>query len=563
MKWEEFLYCANNSVYLQSETQIAISTMKKRNLILALGVVLCTSLSAQPLKTKTIDNGGTGMFKAIAVKESGMPDFVIYRPNNLKRCEALPLLMFANGGCMDTSIGYERMLTEIASHGYIVMAIGEMQDKRFDRKEKQTPSSELKRGLDWIVQQNLNKNSDYYQKIDTARIGAAGHSCGGAQVLANAADTRLKTYLILNAGMGDMEMAGASKASLATMHGAALYIVGGPSDVAFVNAQQDYERITETPVVLADHPASGHGGTYEQPYGGDYGRLVIDWLDWQLKEVKDNATIFLEGKLDNYEGWTIKNKNFGQRAEANVEELWIRNGERHLYGVLSRPAHAKGKMPVAIIAHGFNGTHHFGRNYFDALNKLGYQVYTFDFACGSVNSRSDNNTMEMSILDEQSDLETIVRYFKHQPDVDASRIVLIGESQGGLVSALTAASMPKDISHTILIFPALCIPDNWNARYPNLSDIPDTTRLWNVPMGRRFFTEIRDMDVFEHIGKYKRPVLIVQGDKDPVVSMEDSERAVKIYKDARLHVIPGAGHGFKPHEFAESIDQIIQFLSKE
>ena len=151
MKWEEFLYCANNSVYLQSETQIVISTMKKRNLILALGVVLCTSLSAQPLKTKTIDNGGTGMFKAIAVKESGMPDFVIYRPNNLKRCEALPLLMFANGGCMDTSIGYERMLTEIASHGYIVMAIGEMQDKRFDRKEKQTPSSELKRGLDWIV----------------------------------------------------------------------------------------------------------------------------------------------------------------------------------------------------------------------------------------------------------------------------------------------------------------------------------------------------------------------------------------------------------------------------
>ena len=247
---------------------------------------------------------------------------------------------------------------------------------------------------------------------------------------------------------------------------------------------------------------------------------------------------------------------------AKEDTLWIRNGEHHLFGVLSRPAYTEGKMPVAIIAHGFNGTHHFGRNYFDALNKLGYQVYTFDFACGSVNSRSDNNTMEMSILDEQSDLEAIVRYFKQQPDVDASRIVLIGESQGGLVSALTAASMPKDISRTILIFPALCIPDNWNARYPNLSDIPDTTRLWNVPMGRRFFTEIRDMDVFKRIGKYKRPVLIVQGDKDPVVSMKDSERAVKIYKDARLHVISGAGHGFKPHEFAESIEQIVQFLNE-
>ena len=80
--------------------------MKTRSLLFALGMVLCTSLLAQPLKTKNIDNGGTGMFKAIAVKESGMPDFVIYRPKDLMhahaRCGALPLLMFANGGCMDS-----------------------------------------------------------------------------------------------------------------------------------------------------------------------------------------------------------------------------------------------------------------------------------------------------------------------------------------------------------------------------------------------------------------------------------------------------------------------------
>ena len=81
-------------------------------------------------------------------------------------------------------------------------------------------------------------------------------------------------------------------------------------------------------------------------------------------------------------------------------------------------------------------------------------------------------------------------------------------------------------------------------------------------MGRRFFTEVRDIDVFKRIGKYKRPVLIVQGDKDPIVSMKDSKRAVKIYKDARLHVIPGAGHGFKPKEFEESLQQITLFLKE-
>lgn len=251
-----------------------------------------------------------------------------------------------------------------------------------------------------------------------------------------------------------------------------------------------------------------------------------------------------------------------KRANRNFKSLWIDNGDHQIYGVLSRPKNTQGKQPVAIIAHGFNGTHHFGMNYFKPLNELGFQCYAFDFTCGSVNSKSDDNTMEMSILDEQNDLEAVVRHFKAQPDVDASRIVLIGESQGGLVSALTAASLNKDISKLVLIYPALCIPQNWLDRYPKLEDIPDTTRMWNVPMGRRFFTEIRDMDVFKLIKKFKNPVIIIQGDADPVVSMEDSKRAVKLYKNARLHVIPGAGHGFRPKEFEESIGQIEQFLKE-
>lgn len=786
-----------------------------------------TPTSNQIVKQKVVDNGGSGMFKAVAVKEKGLPDFVIYRPKDFlhthARQGALPILVFGNGGCADTNIGYERMLTEIASHGYVVVAIGEMQDKRFDRPEGHTPSSELKRGLDWIVEQSKTKGSDYYQNVDPDRVAAAGHSCGGAQVLANAADPRLKTYLILNAGMGDMEMADASKESLANVHAPILYVVGGPDDVAYQNAQTDYGRIQHVPVALANHPASGHGGTYHETYGGDYGRLVVDWLDWQLKGKKANADIFLKGDLRNYDGWEVKAKNFKQRpgkllslkmpcrllkgiaerdysiylpgsyeedtlrqypvlylmhggggshtdfehhnrishmadslidsgtiddviivmpegnkqhmmyfntvegkagapdwqyedyffkelipfvektyrartdkggraiagfsmgggaatvygvhhpekfsmvydisgylrrqhldflkddpsaewrqqaiadndpvtriengsaddvaqwrkvdwkicvgdhdftlggnmdlarafrakdipfsmyvndgahdgkwvtpalidalkrADRNFESLWIDNGGRSIFGIISKPRYTGRKQPIAIIAHGFNGTHAYARNYFKALNDMGYQCYAFDFPCGSVNSRSDNNTLNMSIPDEQSDLEAIVRHFKSQPDIDPERIVLIGESQGGLVSALTAANIQQDVEKLVLVFPALCIPDNWNKRYPKVSDIPETTNLWNVPLGRRFFMELRDMDVFKTIRKFKKPVLIVQGDADKVVSMDDSRRAVKLYRNARLHVISGAGHGFKPYEFQESLQQISSFLSE-
>ena len=246
----------------------------------------------------------------------------------------------------------------------------------------------------------------------------------------------------------------------------------------------------------------------------------------------------------------------------NVRSLWIENGDRQIYGVLNRPLGKEGRLPIAIVSHGFNGTHHFAQDYFGPLAEQGWMTYAFDFPCGSVNSRSDSNTMNMSILDEQSDLRAIINYFRNQPYVDPDRIMLIGESQGGLVSALTAAQMNKEVSELVLIYPALCIPNNWNSRYPKLEDIPDTTRLWNVPMGRRFFEELRGMDAFRTMKKFQKPVLIIQGDADQVVLMEDSHRAAKTYKNARLHIIPGAGHGFKPKEWQEAIEQIKSFIKR-
>lgn len=246
----------------------------------------------------------------------------------------------------------------------------------------------------------------------------------------------------------------------------------------------------------------------------------------------------------------------------NEEELWIKNGERNIYGVLSRPDNANKKHPVAIIAHGFNGSHAYGKNYFKTLNELGYMCYSFDFPCGSVNSRSDNNTMRMSVLDEQRDLEMIIRYFCAQPDVDTTAVVLIGESQGGLVSALVAADMPNEVNQLILCFPAFCIPDNWNSRYHQLADIPDTTRLWSVPLGHQYFEELHYLKPFDVIDRYKGSVLIIQGDKDRIVSMDDSRRAVTLYREARLHVIKGAGHGFKGAELQEALEQIKHFLKE-
>ena len=249
-------------------------------------------------------------------------------------------------------------------------------------------------------------------------------------------------------------------------------------------------------------------------------------------------------------------------AAAETHELWIENGSRRIYGELftpdATPAMPDTLRPVAIIAHGFNGSFEYGRNYYPTLGHLGYQCYTFDFPCGSVRSRSDKNTLNMSVLDEVSDLKAIVAYFRR---IGHKHVVLIGESQGGLVSALTAAALKDEVSQLVLVYPALCIPDNWRQRYPALEDIPEVTELWGVKMGRRYFKEIHDMHALELISPYRGQVLIVQGDKDPIVSMEDSRRAQHLYSPGtQLHVIAGAGHGFKPQEFQEEMEQLERFL---
>ena len=71
------------------------------------------------------------------------------------------------------------------------------------------------------------------------------------------------------------------------------------------------------------------------------------------------------------------------------------------------------------------------------------------------------------------------------------------------------------------------------------------------------------MDPYQAVEAYHRPVLIVHGDADPVVPIEYSRRAVKLYKDARLLEIPKADHGFNGQDFKRSLDSIRLFLQGE
>jgi dienelactone hydrolase len=275
--------------------------------------LLSLNVLAQVEIVKIIDEGGSGTFKALAKSEVSIPDFVVYRPEDIKSAVKkegkLPVIVWANGGCMNSSIHHERLLTEVASHGYVIIAIGKLQMSVQERVHQQTPEDEMLKALDWISNQVNSPNSEYFKSVDLKKIAAAGQSCGGAQTFRIASDKRIKTYLIFNAGMGNMTMAGASAASLKNLHRPILYLIGGESDVAYANAVLDYEKINHVPVAFANHQTAGHGGTFSEKFGGSFAKMALDWLDWQLKS-KKTSDVFLKSNLSQYPDWTMMIKNF-------------------------------------------------------------------------------------------------------------------------------------------------------------------------------------------------------------------------------------------------------------
>ena len=73
------------------------------------------------------------------------------------------------------------------------------------------------------------------------------------------------------------------KEHLQKLHAPVIYIEGGPSDIAYQNGLDDFAKIEKVPVVFASYDDVGHGGTYSQPNGGEFGKVASAWLKWQLK----------------------------------------------------------------------------------------------------------------------------------------------------------------------------------------------------------------------------------------------------------------------------------------
>lgn len=243
------------------------------------------------------------------------------------------------------------------------------------------------------------------------------------------------------------------------------------------------------------------------------------------------------------------------------EELYSEGQGKKIYGYITAPKNYKDqKLPTVIISHGFGGLAERGDFYAQSLAKAGYVVYSFDFMGGNKNSRSGNDTLNMSVFTEVDDLDVVISKLKSQSYVDQSKIFLLGQSQGGVVSTIEAAKLKGDIKGLILVFPAFVLFDDARELFKSTSDMPEVYNHRGSEVGRAYFEKSLDYDVYNDMKNYDGKVLIVHGTSDNVAPISYSRRAIETFKDARLKEIPGAGHGFRGAQQEEATKAIIDFV---
>lgn len=231
------------------------------------------------------------------------------------------------------------------------------------------------------------------------------------------------------------------------------------------------------------------------------------------------------------------------------------------------------KYPAVIASHGFLCNYTNMENWCRDFAQIGYVAFCFSFCGGGSLSedkafKSDGESINMSVLTEVKDLTAVKNYARQLSYVDRENMILLGESQGGFVSGLTAARYSSEIKKLVMIFPALCIPDH--ARRGCLGgsvyqpdNVPDTLNCGQSLLGKAFHEEAAHMDAYLELSPYEGPVLILQGLSDDIVNYSYAIRAKENYKEGQCHLqlVRNMGHGFSPNNYDSAFASVRQFLA--
>ncbi len=211
---------------------------------------------------------------------------------------------------------------------------------------------------------------------------------------------------------------------------------------------------------------------------------------------------------------------------------------------------------MVIVSHGHGADKGDVLDVAGVLYRNGYSTFLFDFRA---HGESEGDFASLGWL-ETNDLEGAIEFVKDRANPD--NIGVIGFSMGGTV-AITTAGQRDEIKAVVA-----------DSAFADRSKLIDMAVKYVLPSPLdfliHFFLRIQGMDMvenlpLEHVDAISpNALLIIQGDKDHLVEVED---AMSLYDKAKepkeLWLVPGAPHvGAQQAEKSEYEKRVLEFFDK-
>ncbi|HUV42561.1 MAG TPA: alpha/beta fold hydrolase [Patescibacteria group bacterium] len=239
-----------------------------------------------------------------------------------------------------------------------------------------------------------------------------------------------------------------------------------------------------------------------------------------------------------------------------------------LVGILHSPS--KSTKKAIIMAHGLKVDKDEGGIFIRTANKLtqlGVAVFRFDFrGCGESEGKFADRTI-------RSDIQDLANAFGFMEYEGYQKFSLLGASWGGGIGVLFLKDNPKFIKSLVLWNPALDYKSGINKliipylKRKIIEMIKKRTfkiKAEKFDFNKKLVIQMIKYKPYQALRQISCPTLIIHGDKDEKVPLEDSIKYYKLTKGpSKLEIIKGSSHGFHIPEAEKKVMELTLNFFKE
>lgn len=222
-----------------------------------------------------------------------------------------------------------------------------------------------------------------------------------------------------------------------------------------------------------------------------------------------------------------------------IKKVFFTNSKSMKLAAWLHVPEGKGPFPAVVRVHGY-GSSKDGRTSVAFAEAFSDIVFLrFDF---HGHGESEGKFEEVDAAQCVDDLKCAVEYVRGLDCVDKNKIAVTGSSLGGLATTLAAAWHDKVVC-AVMVCP--------------VSEF-EPLRARDIK-----YKQLLEYDVYKEAEKIMVPVLIIHGDKDDVVPIEQSIELAKHLRRGTLHIVKDGDHSFSDQKHHHEVISVSAEFIRE